>query len=165
VLRVLKTKPGWVKAEFGKDRMTSGWIKTSDLFAAEPERQEQPSLDNEAHPIEKWTEACLEKDRSTAGMVSCSDKAYKKWDQELNRIYKTLRRKLSHNSKAKKALRNAQRAWLKYQNAEMKTIEVIYGSLQGTMWIPVAGFAKVEIIKKRTLILKGYLDDLQMGAL
>ena len=39
VLRVLKTRAGWVKAEFGNGRrITRGWIKSSDLFADEPVR-------------------------------------------------------------------------------------------------------------------------------
>ena len=42
------------------------------------------------HPIDKALDICTEKDPSTAGMVSCTDIAYKKWDQELNKNYRTL---------------------------------------------------------------------------
>lgn len=122
------------------------------------------SENNQKHPIEKSTKACLDKSRSTMEMVNCNNKAYKKWDKELNRVYRALMRKLKNNRKAQNALRKAQRAWNKYKNAELKNITLIYDSLQGTMWIPVEALARVEITKKRALTLKSYLDNLQIGS-
>jgi uncharacterized protein YecT (DUF1311 family) len=58
------------------------------------------------HPIDKYFEACTEKDPSTAGMVSCTDSAYKMWDKELNKNYMELMRKL--NPAGKQTLKAAQ---------------------------------------------------------
>jgi len=118
---------------------------------------------SDKHPIEKSTEACFDRTSSTMGMLRCNTEAYKKWDKELNRVYKALMRELKHNKKAKRALRKAQRAWLKYKKAEMNNINKIYGSQDGTMWIPVTAGAKSDITKERALTLKSYLDSLQMA--
>jgi uncharacterized protein YecT (DUF1311 family) len=115
------------------------------------------------HPIEKSTEACLDKTSSSMGMLRCNTNAYKQWDQELNRVYKALMRELKHNKKAKRALRKAQRAWLKYKKAELKNIYSIYASLDGSMWAPIAADARTAITKERALTLKSYVDSLQIG--
>jgi uncharacterized protein YecT (DUF1311 family) len=116
----------------------------------------------EKHPIDRWIEACIDKDSSTAGMMKCITQGYQKWDTELNRVYKALRKQLS-DAKGKETLRNAQRAWLKYRDAEFETVGAVYGSLEGTMWGPVAGGAQIEIIKNRTLKsgsgISRYLDS------
>jgi len=118
----------------------------------------------EKHPIDIKTEACLEKDDSTLGMMNCSAQSEKLWDTELNRVYTDLQSQL--NDKAKKQLKNAQLQWLKYRNAEFKAIDEIYVVLSekmegGTMWRLLPINAKVEIIKQRVLILTGYLTDLK----
>jgi uncharacterized protein YecT (DUF1311 family) len=114
----------------------------------------------EKHSIDIKTDACLgmEKNYTTMGMVECMAESEKQWDAELNRVYKALRSKL--NAKAKQQLKTAQRQWLKYRDAEMETIKAIYLSMDGTMWMVVATGARAEIVKKRALILTGYLEDL-----
>jgi len=114
------------------------------------------------HTIEKSTDACFDKAISTMDMLSCSSEAYKKWDKELNRVYKALMRVLKHNKKAKRALRKAQRAWLKYKKADINNINQIYGSQDGSIWRPIAADARTAITKKRALTLKSYLDSLRM---
>ncbi len=42
------------------------------------------------HPIDKSLETCTEKDPTTAGMITCTDLAYKKWDRELNKNYDSI---------------------------------------------------------------------------
>ncbi|MDM8562650.1 DUF1311 domain-containing protein [Candidatus Marithioploca araucensis] len=116
----------------------------------------------EKHPIDIKTEACMEKDYSTLGMMNCSAQSEKLWDTELNRVYRGLQSQL--NEKAKKQLKNAQLQWLKYRNAEFKAIDEIYSVLYeksggGTMWRLLPINAKVEIIKERVLVLTGYLTN------
>jgi uncharacterized protein YecT (DUF1311 family) len=113
--------------------------------------QEQPQ-----HPIDKALDACIDKNGSTAGMVECTDKAYAAWDKELNKNYGELMRAL--NPKQKEALRLAQLEWIKYRDLEFKSIDSIYDTLQGTMYIPMRISAHLEVIKKRALELSNYLE-------
>ncbi|HYR77301.1 MAG TPA: lysozyme inhibitor LprI family protein [Pyrinomonadaceae bacterium] len=113
--------------------------------------QEQPQ-----HPIDKALDACIDKNGSTAGMVECTDKAYAAWDKELNKNYGELMRAL--NPKQKEALRLAQLEWIKYRDLEFKSIDSVYDTLEGTMYIPMRISAHLEVIKKRALELKDRLD-------
>ena len=88
-------------------------------------------------------------------MTNCTNQALLEWDSELNRIYKELQRSL--DEEAKSSLRNSQRKWITYKEAEIQSINKIYSSLQGTMYIPMRANAILQITKKRTLELKSYL--------
>ena len=111
------------------------------------------------HPIDKALEACIDKNGSTAGMVECTDKAYAAWDKELNQNYGELMRTLK--PRQKEALRLAQFEWIKYRDLDFKLIDSIYDTMQGTMYIPMRVDARMEVIKKRALELKGYVDLVQ----
>src|SRR6266478_10081565 len=121
------------------------------LFAAISCAQEQTQ-----HPIDKALQACIDKNGSTAGMVECTDKAYAAWDKELNKNYGELMRTLKPQQK--EALRLAQLEWIKYRDLEFKSIDSIYDTLQGTMYIPMRISAHLEVIKKRALELSNYLE-------
>src|ERR1700694_5591611 len=108
------------------------------------------------HPINKALEACIDKNGSTAGMVECTDKAYAAWDKELNKNYGALMRTLKPTQK--EALRLAEFEWIKYRDLDFKLIDSIYDTMQGTMYIPMRIDARMEVIKKRALELKGFLD-------
>ena len=117
---------------------------------------------DEKHSIDLKTEACLEKNDSTAGMKQCTHQAEQWWDAELNRVYKALLSKLNHQ--AKKQLKTAQQQWLKYRNAEFEAIGAIYDAVYkaaggGTMWSLMLIDSRVEIVKQRVLILTSYLTD------
>src|SRR3979409_122907 len=118
--------------------------------------QEQPQ-----HPIDKALEACIDKNGSTAGMVECTDKAYAAWDKDLNKNYVELVRALKPPQK--EALRLAQLEWIKYRDLDFKLIDSLYDTMQGTMYIPMRIDARMEVVKKRALELKGFLDLIQEG--
>ena len=126
------------------------------LLAAASSAQEQPQ-----HPIDKALDACIDKNGSTAGMVECTDKAYAAWDKELNKNYGELMRTL--NPKQKEALRLAQMEWIKYRDLEFKSIDSVYDTMDGTMYIPMRIGAHLEVIKKRALELKDRLDLVKEG--
>ena len=113
------------------------------------------------HPIDKALEACIDKNGSTAGMVECTDKAYAAWDKELNKNYGELMRTLKASQK--EALRLAQLEWIKYRDLDFKLIDSLYDTMQGTMYIPMRIDARMEVVKKRALELKGFLDLVQEG--
>lgn len=108
------------------------------------------------HPIEKALEACIDKNGSTAGMVTCEDRAYAMWDKELNKNYLALTAKLTAG--ARPALKAAQLEWLKYRDLEFKLIDNVYESLQGTMYIPMHMDRKKGVIKSRAEELAHYLE-------
>ena len=113
------------------------------------------------HPIDKALEACIDKNGSTAGMVECTDKAYAAWDKELNKNYVELMRTVKSSSK--ETLRLAQLEWIKYRDLDFKLIDSVYDTMQGTMYIPMRIDARMEVVKKRALELKGYLDLVTEG--
>jgi uncharacterized protein YecT (DUF1311 family) len=113
------------------------------------------------HPIDKALEACIDKNGSTAGMVECTDKAYAAWDKELNKNYGELMRALKPAQK--ESLKAAELEWIKYRDLQFKFIDSIYDTMQGTMYIPMRIDARMEVIKKRALELKGFLNLVQEG--
>jgi uncharacterized protein YecT (DUF1311 family) len=113
------------------------------------------------HPIDKALDACIDKNGSTAGMVECTDKAYAAWDKELNKNYVELMRTLKPPQK--EVLRLAQLEWIKYRDLDFKVIDSVYDMMQGTMYIPMRIDARMEVIKKRALELKGFLELIQEG--
>ncbi len=113
------------------------------------------------HPIDKSLEACIDKNGSTAGMVECTDKAYAAWDKELNKNYNDLMRTLKPSQK--ETLRVAQLEWIKFRDLDFKLIDSLYDTMQGTMYIPMRIDARMEIVKKRALELKGYLELITEG--
>jgi uncharacterized protein YecT (DUF1311 family) len=101
------------------------------------------------HPIDEALDICTEKDPSTAGMVRCTDIAFKKWDQELNKNYQTLMSKFK--PVGKQLLKSAQLSWIAYRDNEFKLIDSIYDGIQGTMYIPMRIDEKLQIVKQRAL--------------
>lgn len=118
--------------------------------------QEEP----EKHPIDVALDNCMDKNPSTQGMVGCLDAAYKKWDAELNKNYKALTSQLNATQKA--ALLTAQRKWIEYRDLEFKMQTSVYATMQGTMYQPMAINDRMEVVKKRALDLKNYLDLLEI---
>ena len=113
------------------------------------------------HPIDKALEACIDKNGSTAGMVECTDKAYAAWDKEMNKNYGALMSALK--PKQKEALRMAQLNWIRYRDLQFKFIDSVFDTLDGTMYIPMRISSRMQVIKKRALELKDYLNLVTEG--
>lgn len=109
------------------------------------------------HPIDVTFENCLQDENNftTAGMIGCTQDAYDAWDKELNSVYKKLMMKLPNNEKA--ALKKAQVEWIKFRDLEFENIDSIYDLFSGTMYIPMRLNEKMDLVKRRTLQLGGYL--------
>ncbi|MEI7584129.1 lysozyme inhibitor LprI family protein [Runella sp.] len=114
----------------------------------------------EKHPIDVALDKCIDKNPSTQGMVGCLDEAYKKWDAELNKNYKALTLKM--DAKQKAALLAAQRKWIEYRDLEFKAQLSVYETMEGTMFQPMIVNDRMEVVKKRALDLKSYLDLFEM---
>lgn len=112
------------------------------------------SANKQEQCLDKALEICIDKEPTGGWEAGCASKAYELWDKELNKIYNQLRRELT--SKESKALKTAQRKWLKYRDAEFKLIDHIYSYEKGTMNIPFNAHARLKVVKKRVLELKHY---------
>ena len=110
------------------------------------------------HPIDAALDICMEKDPATAGMVRCTDVAFKKWDQEMNKNYRRLMSTLK--PAGKRLLRSAQLSWIAYRDNEFKLIDSIFDDIQGTMYIPMRIDSKLQIVKQRALALVSHVDML-----
>ncbi len=120
----------------------------------------------ENHPIDEQVDRCMDEDPSTSGMIDCAEEGEKLWDQELNRVYKELMGLLP--KEGQEALRTAQRAWIPWRDSEYRlnngVYNAIYNSIDGgTMWVVQNAFANMEVVRKRTLQLTDWLDELKAG--
>lgn len=102
-----------------------------------------------AHPIDTWLQQTLEKDYTTMGMRAAMNTAREKWDQEMNQIYTRLMSRL--NKEQRVSLKEAQRAWLKFRDAEGKVISKIIASKDGTLWQVTATNEGMELVRARAL--------------
>lgn len=99
---------------------------------------------------------CLDKNPTTAGNLKCIDTAYKNWGKELNKYYKLLLKKLNKNEQQK--LKKSQLNWIKFRDLEFVVIGSIYAKMQGTMFIPMEAYDRMQIIKDRVLEIKKYYE-------
>jgi uncharacterized protein YecT (DUF1311 family) len=109
--------------------------------------------------IEREHEACISQDSTTSGMRRCVSQFYEVWDGLLNLSYKELMSKLDRDGQQK--LREAQRAWIKFRDLEMASMDSIYSQTQGTMYLVVHAGNVMDITKARAIQLDGYLADLR----
>jgi len=112
------------------------------------------------HPIDQWLSDCMAKDPSTQGMLSCLEEGYRRWDAELNRVYKELMSRLA--PKEQGTLKESQIAWLKQRDETFKLLQIIYAKKDGTMFLTMKAADRVDIVQKRALELSSYLDVLIM---
>src|SRR6185503_10302576 len=70
------------------------------------------------HPIDVWFEQAMDQTEGiTVNIRDVQGEAYSRWDKELNRVYSALLTKLKGPDKNR--LKAAQRAWIKFQDAEV----------------------------------------------
>lgn len=112
-------------------------------------------------PIDLWLEKAMEKDSSTHGMRAAIREATRRWDAQMNRVYGRLMKRLKGSKRD--ALQKAQRAWLKFRDAETTASFEIIGRQEGTMWALVSEGHCLEIVKRRTLQLREYESNLDNG--
>lgn len=102
----------------------------------------------------------MAKDPSTRGMLLCLEEGYRRWDAELNRVYKELMNRLTLEEQG--TLRESQKAWLKQRDETFKLLQIIYAKKDGTMYLTMKAADRVDIVQKRTRELSSYLDVLIM---
>jgi uncharacterized protein YecT (DUF1311 family) len=78
---------------------------------------------------------------------------------ELDKVYKQLMSKLDEAQQ--KSLKEAQRAWIKWRDAEADTIARVFGAIGGSALRVDYAKAQEKLIKERAEVLKGYLKEVQ----
>lgn len=90
----------------------------------------------------------------TVSYVNCYSQSLDAWDTELNRNYLNLMSVLDDVEQA--AVRNAQRKWIEFRDAELKAIGLL-SRRPGTIWsIRAAALAK-SLTKDQAELLQGLL--------
>lgn len=98
---------------------------------------------------------------ATAGQTACEDVAARAYDRRLNAAYGVLLRRLPHD--AAERLRRAQRDWLRYRDSEAAARQALYGTRQGTMYVPMEADAATTIIADRARLLERYVRALAIA--
>jgi uncharacterized protein YecT (DUF1311 family) len=109
------------------------------------------------HAIDLWFEKAMDQTEGvTANIRDVQGEAYSRWDKELNRVYGELLNKF--NDADKKRLREAQRAWLKFRDAESDLLwaEALYGGVGGTLAPVAVSDAGRMIVRQRVCTLLQY---------
>ena len=106
------------------------------------------------HHIDSYVEACIDADSSTAGMMNCTNQGSLLWEKELNTTYVNLMSALPPAEK--QALRQAQRQWIAFRDAEFNAIDALYQGKDGTMYLVMRASDRLELVKTRVLQLMSY---------
>ena len=109
--------------------------------------------------LESSHEACIERNPTTAGMVQCTDAAYGAWEEEHTKVYGKAMAALGPAGKL--ALRDAQRRWIAFRDAEFIAIDSVYSRLEGTMYLPMRASERLAILQARVRQLHGYVELLE----
>lgn len=119
------------------------------------------SLPAVADPAEDQTAAALSRclalaaNASTAGQVECEATALRNYDRRMNLAYAALLRRLPAAAAAR--LRQTQRAWIAYRDAETASRAALYATRQGTMYVPMAADAAATVVGDRARLLERHL--------
>ena len=107
--------------------------------------------------LEKQYKENLDKEYSTAGMVSASQNYYKELDKILNKCYKELMETLDEEGKI--ALRDSQREWIKFRDKEIDFAVNLYSKKDGTIWRLSPPRIMINLVTNRIKELSLYLSD------
>ena len=112
-----------------------------------------------AHPIDQALARDSERSGGvTADLREAQSRAYAAWDKELNRLYQSLLNKAGKGRQA--ALRDAQRAWLAYDKAQVQWDLALHADEGTSAALNVAG-AALERRRQRVCDLSTDLEGLQ----
>lgn len=109
---------------------------------------------NKNNPIDDRFDRCMSSGGVTFAMRECNGEAIQQWDKELNKNYKLLMKKL--NPKQQKALRTAQRAWIKFRDSE---IDFISSTETGTIGLLMRDDRLLSLTKQRAIELRSFISQ------
>ena len=106
-----------------------------------------------SHPIDVTMKSCLDKAMATISIRDCYNQAHKAWDDELNKQYSLIMKTAGLNEEQKSALRNSQRAWLKYRDSYFDALQHYYPA-DGTIWGIIYDDQVMQIVRDKALSLE-----------
>ncbi|HPN34331.1 MAG TPA: DUF1311 domain-containing protein [bacterium] len=104
--------------------------------------------------LARWIELS---DGSTAGVRFCFSTGIEKMDQRLNALYRSLLEKLNEEQKA--LLRDSQRKWLAFREAEAKLALAVDPNAGGSLALIAADSFQFEMLKKWVRDFETYLSQ------
>ena len=112
---------------------------------------------NTSDKIDSDLKKCLAQHTNftTAGMVNCVGTAYQQMDSRLNEVYSLLMGKLTPPKR--ELLKDAQRKWLAFRDAELKLTKSLDPNVGGTISSVTGAGDSYEILKKRTKEIEQHL--------
>jgi uncharacterized protein YecT (DUF1311 family) len=111
---------------------------------------------------------CYDKAQTQFDLNSCAGEEYAGADAELNRVYKAVLEKYKGDSKFIEKFREAQRAWLKYRDAEFEA-KFPYADAAhpfeyyGSVFPMCAAQFRAQLTRERIVKLRERLDDSEEG--
>lgn len=104
--------------------------------------------------LARWIERS---DGSTASVRFCFSRGIEKMDQRLNALYQSLLGKLNEEQKA--LLRDSQRKWLAFREAEAKLASAVDPNAGGSLALIAADSFQFEMIKNRVRDFEAFLNQ------
>ena len=122
-----------------------------------PKSSYEKAMINRMRPVENELDGyTLDNTSSCSEYVGYREILHKKWDNELNQIYKLLMSKYPESQKT--ALRNEERAWIKKRE---KSMDSIASEMNGCMGAAVTIVnSEIDTIKSRAIELARRYDEL-----
>ena len=109
------------------------------------------------HQIDRWTKAELKRSGgNTEAIRHVYSRAYKKWDGALNKAYKGLMDRLP-TKEDKELLRESQRKWIAYRDAEFRFLPRHFQRDGGTLSLVMTDERMVHFIRERVIELEAYI--------
>lgn len=120
------------------------------LIAASPE---EPGARD---PVDDALKACLAEpeNETTAGMLGCTDAAYRAYDRRLNEVYQATIKGL--DPKSADLLRASQRLWVQFREAERKALAGPWTADRGSMVSLEVAAAHVDAVRERIREIEVY---------
>jgi uncharacterized protein YecT (DUF1311 family) len=132
-------------------------VSAVDKVKESPENSGAPDV---IYPLDEFLDRCLAQKGhgSTAGQVECTNRTRQRWNGEMNQDYRRLADRLA--PKTKTLLRDAQRRWLQYRDADRLLIDAVYELTKGSMYAPMQAYSQLRPVRERSLVLKSYFTAL-----
>ena len=108
---------------------------------------------------------CYDKAQTQLELNSCAGSEYAGVDAELNRVYKAVLEKYEGDAKFIAKLRDAQRAWLKYRDAEFEA-KFPHGDethYYGSVFPMCAAQYRAQLTSERIVKLREWLNGTEEG--
>lgn len=118
----------------------------------------QTNLAEVLDPIDKTERECISKTANTYEMNKCSQIAQQSWKKDIQNNLDELKKFFTPEDYEKLLL--SQSAWENYKNKDFELIDSVISHKQGTIYLNFREGWKTEIIRRRALLLREYLNTL-----